>query len=47
MTAILKRLLLSLRLPVSGGVSLVGGARGMKLSLFFRAPRRGGRCRGR
>nr|DAS57046.1 MAG TPA: hypothetical protein [Caudoviricetes sp.] len=30
-----------------GGVSLVRGARGMKLLRFFRAPRRGGRCRGR
>nr|DAY20187.1 MAG TPA: hypothetical protein [Caudoviricetes sp.] len=30
-----------------GGVSLVRGARGTKLLLFFRAPRRGGHCRGR
>nr|DAO36176.1 MAG TPA: hypothetical protein [Caudoviricetes sp.] len=47
MTATLRRLLLSLHLLGLGGVSLVRGARGMKRLLFFRAPRRGGRCRGR
>nr|DAO92289.1 MAG TPA: hypothetical protein [Caudoviricetes sp.] len=47
MTAILKRLLLSLHSLGLGGVSLVRGARGMKRFRFFRAPRRGGRCRGR
>nr|DAS40012.1 MAG TPA: hypothetical protein [Caudoviricetes sp.] len=47
MTATLRRLPLSLHSLGLGGVSWVRGARGMKPLLFFRAPRRGVRCRGR